>query len=177
MSLRFEGRTDPAAGGIAAERTPLVEPADALEAPLAEDAPAVFFPDAVPPPPAAPAFARPAPPLARGPARAPSPASPAPARAGSGAGPSCGASLGSVPRPRYPDRCRGLGHEGRAVLLVDVGPDGAVTAVALERSAGCPELDAAAIEAVRAARFEPARRFGEAVASRVRVPIRFELRD
>lgn len=45
----------------------------------------------------------------------------------------------------------------------------------VERSAGHPDLDQAALEAVRRWRFEPARRSGEPVAVVVVLPVEFKL--
>ena len=55
-------------------------------------------------------------------------------------------------------------------LLVTVRSDGTVGEVEVATSAG-PELDDAAISAVRGWRFEPARRGEEAVASRIRLSV------
>jgi len=52
---------------------------------------------------------------------------------------------------------------------------GQVEDVQVERSAGHPELDESAIEAVRRWRFEPARRNGEPVAILVTIPVVFKL--
>ncbi len=63
---------------------------------------------------------------------------------------------------------------GTVVLLVNVGADGAVGEVSVAESVA-PDLDAAATEAVRRWRFRPAQRDGQAIASRIRVPIHFVL--
>jgi protein TonB len=47
--------------------------------------------------------------------------------------------------------------------------------VAVEKSSGSPHLDAAALEAVKAWRFTPARRGADAVESWMLVPIVFRL--
>ncbi len=79
-------------------------------------------------------------------------------------------------RPRYPRSSIRRGREGLAVVAARVGADGGVRSVRLVRSSGHARLDAAALSAVREARFRPALRNGEAVASVVHVPIRFRLR-
>jgi protein TonB len=86
-------------------------------------------------------------------------------------------SLGSAenPKPRYPRLARLRGWQGRVVLRVTVTPEGVPTAVTVEASSGFLALDRAAVKAVRAWRFRPARFAGSAVADTVRVPIRFEL--
>jgi len=48
-------------------------------------------------------------------------------------------------------------------LRVHVARDGAASRVAVEKSSGSPHLDAAALEAVKAWRFAPARQGGNAV--------------
>ncbi|HEX5137467.1 MAG TPA: energy transducer TonB, partial [Planctomycetota bacterium] len=78
--------------------------------------------------------------------------------------------------PRYPAAAQRLGHEGRVLLLVRVGADGVPESVEVEESSGHASLDDAAVAAVRAWVFEPAREDDRPVASRVHVPIRFQLR-
>jgi len=79
-------------------------------------------------------------------------------------------------RPSYPSTARRLGVQGTTVLRVHVLDDGKVGEVAVDESAGHPDLDQAATEAVRRWRFEPARRGDEAVAMWVRVPVEFRLK-
>jgi protein TonB len=57
-----------------------------------------------------------------------------------------------------------------------VGVDGRVADVVVKQSAGAPDLDRAAMDAVRRWRFEPARRGGEAIATWVEQPVAFQLR-
>jgi protein TonB len=78
--------------------------------------------------------------------------------------------------PSYPARARQLGVEGTALLSVFVDADGRVAQVVVRQSAGHPDLDRAAAEAVRRWRFEPARRGAEAVAMWVELPVDFRLR-
>jgi protein TonB len=61
------------------------------------------------------------------------------------------------------------------LLSVDISSDGRATHVSLDRSSGSPSLDTAAIDAVYAWTFEPAKDAGDPVASRVVVPVRFSL--
>lgn len=75
--------------------------------------------------------------------------------------------------PRYPDEALRAGWQGVAWLLVDVGPDGRVTNVALERSSGHAVLDAAAVEAVAGWTYDPRRVDGVAAPDRLRLPLRF----
>lgn len=78
-------------------------------------------------------------------------------------------------KPRYPESARTAGIEGVSLLRFVVLADGLVGTVNVEKSAGHPELDRAAVEAVKSWRFEPARRGKEAVAVWVTIPVRFEL--
>jgi protein TonB len=75
----------------------------------------------------------------------------------------------------YPELARRGGIQGTTVLRVHVLADGSVGKVELERSAGHSDLDAAATDAVRRWRFEPAHRSGEPVDVWVLLPIRFTL--
>lgn len=74
----------------------------------------------------------------------------------------------------YPSDAWDEGLEGRVELFVTVDTHGEVAGVEIASSAGAG-FDAAAIAAVRQWRFEPARRAGLAVVSRIRVPISFSL--
>ncbi len=78
-------------------------------------------------------------------------------------------------RPRYPESARRQGIEGEALLRFQVLATGRVASVSVVRSAGHPDLDRAAVEAVQAWRFEPARRGKEPVAVWVTLPVRFRL--
>ena len=79
------------------------------------------------------------------------------------------------PAPLYPETARRSGEQGMVTLRVRVARDGAATRVVVERSSGSPHLDAAALEAVKAWRFTPARRGADAVESWMLVPIVFRL--
>jgi periplasmic protein TonB len=132
--------------------------------------------DAALPTPAAGAFV--APPAA-GPAAAPS----TPARSDVVAGglPD-GVTHRAIPRggyqylPSYPSSARRLGIQGTTLLQVLVSDDGRVSDVIVKQSAGHPDLDQAAVNAVRRWRFEPARRGPEPVAMWVQLPFEFRFR-
>jgi protein TonB len=79
-------------------------------------------------------------------------------------------------RPSYPAAARRLGIEGTSLLRVYVSADGRVTDVQVDQSAGHPDLDRAATDAVRRWKFEPGRRGAEAVGMWVRLPVQFVLR-
>jgi protein TonB len=78
-------------------------------------------------------------------------------------------------KPQYPLSARHRGIEGTVLLKVHITEQGLVQDVSVERSAGSPELDRSAMEALRRWRFEPARRGKAAVAAWVLVPVTFEL--
>ena len=78
--------------------------------------------------------------------------------------------------PPYPESARLLRIQGVTQLRFEVLPTGRVGTVVVDRTAGHPDLDHAAVEAIRQWRFEPARRGSEPVAVWVSLPVRFELR-
>jgi protein TonB len=79
-------------------------------------------------------------------------------------------------RPNYPASARRLGVQGTTLLRVHVLADGHIGDVLVEKSAGHPDLDDAATDAVKRWRFDPARRGKEAVAMWVLLPVEFKLR-
>lgn len=79
-------------------------------------------------------------------------------------------------RPGYPPAPRRLGIQGTTLLRVHVLADGRIGEVLVEKSGGHPDLDQAATEAVRAWRFDPARRGTEPVAMWVLLPVEFRLK-
>ena len=99
---------------------------------------------------------------------------------GSGGDGSGGAHVayGANPLPPYPYVARRLHKEGLVLLEVLVAADGHAADVRVVRSSGFAPLDESAVTTVRERwRFIPARRGGEAVESRVPVPIRFRIED
>jgi periplasmic protein TonB len=99
---------------------------------------------------------------------------------GSGGDGSGGARVayGANPLPPYPYVARRLRKEGVVLLEVLVAADGHAADVRVVRSSGFAPLDEAALTTVRDRwRFIPARRGGEAIESRVPVPIRFRIED
>ena len=79
-------------------------------------------------------------------------------------------------RPVYPRGARRRGEQGNVSLDIRVDETGEVGQVRVASSSGFAELDAAAADAVRAARFEPARSGGLVVASTARLMLSFRLR-
>jgi protein TonB len=146
---------------------------------------AVAAPSAIPAPPAADAL-----PLPSGrsdasardphPAASPDSASPAPSVASIQKG-AVESTLTARPRggyqvmPAYPATARRLGIEGTTVLRVHVAEDGRVGEIQVQKSAGHPDLDRAAADAIRRWRFDPARRGNDAVAVWVLLPVEFHL--
>ena len=81
------------------------------------------------------------------------------------------------PRPAYPLLAIRQGAQGQVLLLVEVLTDGRAGRIELEKSSGHAALDAAAINAVRAWRFTPARKDGLLATQTVSIPIQFNLKD
>lgn len=79
-------------------------------------------------------------------------------------------------RPVYPKRAQRRGEQGEVELEIDVTADGTVAAVSVVQSSGYADLDEAAVRAVRAATFRPARTGSEAVRSIVRQKLEFRLK-
>ena len=79
-------------------------------------------------------------------------------------------------RPDYPKGARQRGEQGDVVVEIRVGADGLVAAAHIVTSCGFAELDAAALKAVKAAKFAPARSGREAVASTARLKLSFKLK-
>lgn len=79
--------------------------------------------------------------------------------------------------PRYPERGRLKGIEGRMVARVTVSPEGRVEAIEVVSSTGHAILDEAAIAAIRDWTFAPATRGGVPVRGTVDIPILFVLHD
>jgi periplasmic protein TonB len=94
-----------------------------------------------------------------------------------------GSELGRIARPRggyqvvptYPSTARRLGIQGTALLRVFVLDDGRVGEVQVQKSAGHPDLDRAASDAVKRWRFDPARKGNENVSTWVLLPVEFRL--
>ena len=78
--------------------------------------------------------------------------------------------------PGYPASALRLGIQGTTLLRVRVLIDGRVGDVIVQRSAGHPDLDQAAADAVRRWRFEPAQRGNDPVAMWVLLPVEFQIK-
>ena len=110
---------------------------------------------------------------------APAPSAPSPARVAGGDRRLQGVRQPARPQGgfalRYPDASRRRGESGVVLVRATVGIDGRCKLAELERSSGYPALDAAALEAVRSARFVPATENGRPIEARNRFEILFQL--
>jgi TonB family protein len=102
---------------------------------------------------------------------------------GTGGGSGFGNALSSLARPlggyqtkpSYPESARRAGAQGTTLLKLHILENGKVGEVQIEKSAGHPDLDTAAVNAVRKWLFEPARMGQQRVAVWVLLPVKFEL--
>jgi len=78
-------------------------------------------------------------------------------------------------KPHYPESARKAGAQGVTMLKLRILENGKVDQVIIEQSAGHPDLDIAAADAVKKWLFEPARMGKEAVSVWVLLPVKFEL--
>ena len=78
-------------------------------------------------------------------------------------------------KPLYPESARKAGAQGITLLKLRVLDDGKVGEVQIEQSAGHPDLDLEAANAVRKWLFEPARMGKQPIAVWVLLPVKFEL--
>ncbi|WP_091636164.1 energy transducer TonB [Lysobacter sp. cf310] len=85
------------------------------------------------------------------------------------------ASAPSRQPPTYPPVMAEQGLSGVVMLVLTIDRCGRIAEARMERGSGYPEFDQAALEAAMRWRMTPAYRDGEAVTSRVRRPVRFEL--
>lgn len=79
-------------------------------------------------------------------------------------------------RPEYPRGARQRGEQGSVQLEIRVNAEGLVETAEVLVSAGFQELDEAAVKAVKAARFTPAKSGSEAVAALARLTLTFKLK-
>jgi protein TonB len=78
-------------------------------------------------------------------------------------------------QPRYPVAAARRGAEGTVMLEIAVGANGVPTDIGYAQRSGDPDLDRAARTAALDWRFRPAMHDGRAVATTVKVPVRFVL--
>lgn len=77
--------------------------------------------------------------------------------------------------PVYPTRARELGITGTVLVRALISPDGDTRDCRVQRSSGHPQLDGAAVDAVRRWAFEPASHAGRRVEAWVEIPIHFRI--
>jgi protein TonB len=75
----------------------------------------------------------------------------------------------------YPANAKRLGQQGLVKIRADVDNQGFVVGCRVVSTSGYASLDSAAVQAVRSARFLPARKNGRTVASSIIIPVRFKL--
>ena len=80
-------------------------------------------------------------------------------------------------KPEYPLQARQEQWEGDVTCAVHISPHGRVLEADIVQGSGHEVLDAAALKAVRAARFSPALKRGRPVELRVRLTVSFRLDD
>lgn len=139
-----------------------------LPMPLSEPAPAANAPVVVATPPAtaAPSTA---------PAMAATPPSAAPAAPPRVELPSSDAQYLQNPKPPYPAISKRLGEQGKVVVRVLIGVDGAAQKAEIRQSSGFDRLDQAALSTVLGWRYVPGKRGGVPEAMWFNVPIHFVL--
>jgi protein TonB len=113
----------------------------------------------------------PAPPVAAPVSPAP-PAPPAPARVEL---PSTDADYLQNPKPAYPPISKRLGEQGKVIVRVLIGTDGAAQRAEVAESSGYDRLDQAGVSTVLKWRYVPGKRGGVPEAMWFRVPINFVL--
>ena len=104
-------------------------------------------------------------------ARAPAPV-PGPAKVDL---PSSGASYLQNPAPAYPAISKRLGEQGKVVVRVLIGADGAPQRAEVKRSSGYDRLDRSAIEYVMTCRYVPGKVGGQPQAMWYEAPVNFVL--
>lgn len=115
---------------------------------------------------------QPAAPAAAAPATAGPPSPPAPPRIEL---PSSDAAYLNNPKPPYPALSKRLGEQGKVVVRVLIGVDGAAQQAEIRTSSGYDRLDQAALATVLKWRYVPGKRGGVAEAMWFNVPINFVL--
>lgn len=100
------------------------------------------------------------------------PAPPAPARVEL---PSSDADYLQNPKPAYPANSRRLGEQGKVIVRVLIGADGAAQKSEIRQSSGFDRLDQAALATVQRWRYVPGKRGGVPEAMWFSIPINFVL--
>lgn len=79
--------------------------------------------------------------------------------------------------PVYPYSALIRGYEGVVLISAEILPEGQTGKLTIKSSSGYDILDQSAIEAVKAWKFDPARKMGKPVIAWVDIPIRFVLKN
>lgn len=116
----------------------------------------------------------PTPPIAAPVAPAAPPQAPAPAPSKVEL-PSSDADYLQNPKPAYPAISRRLGEQGRTIVRVQIGSDGAALKAEIRSSSGFERLDQAALQTVMKWRYVPGKRGGVPETMWFNVPINFVL--
>lgn len=88
-----------------------------------------------------------------------------------------GAMVENVFKPSYPSRCKRQGHEGSTLLEVTILSNGKRGNIEIIQSAGCESLDKAAINALKKAKYIPAKRIGVPFTAKKKIVFNFKLED
>jgi len=81
------------------------------------------------------------------------------------------------PPPGYPEMARQQGYEGIVLVSAEILTDGRVGKTVISKSSGYAILDQTAISAVRAWKFEPAKKSGTPCKTWAELPIKFVIND
>ncbi len=81
------------------------------------------------------------------------------------------------PPPGYPEMARQQGYEGVVLVAAEILADGRVGKAVISKSSGYAILDQTAIKAVKAWKFEPAKKSGIPYKTWAELPIKFVLND
>ena len=82
-----------------------------------------------------------------------------------------------TPPPQYPAELACAGIEGQVGILLTIGVDGIPKNIRVEDSSGHPQLDQAAMDAVKGWKFQPGTSRGEPAETPLRVPVTFTAPD
>lgn len=77
-----------------------------------------------------------------------------------------------TPPPKYPSQLKRDGVSGMVVVSLVVETDGSVTEVEVKKSTNA-EFEGPAVDAVKNWKFKPAKKDGEAIRSKVALPLKF----
>jgi len=81
------------------------------------------------------------------------------------------------PPPGYPEMARQQGYEGIVIVAAEILDDGRVGKTVISKSSGYAILDQTAVDAVKAWKFEPAKKSGIPYKTWAELPIKFTIRD